>query len=113
MRLFVVQTFTAHFSATQGAIYVPSIGDLSGPFVALTLSESREFHGFRNPQGLRVGYAGVWVRVANFVPSQNPYPQDEGTGFGGFLPRVFEAAAQAFILDFSVSYCSFVIYFNL
>ena len=75
--------------------------------------KSREFHGFRNPWGLRVGYAGVRVRVANFVPSQNPYPQNEGMGFGGFLPRVFEAAAQAFILDFSVSYCSFVIYFNL
>ena len=73
----------------------------------------REFHGFGNPQGSRVGYSGVWVRVANFVPSQNPYPQDEGTGFSGFLPRVFEAAAQAFNLDFSVSYCSFVIYFNL
>ena len=64
-------------------------------------SMAREFHGFRNPQGLWVGYTGVRVWVANFVPSQNPYPQDEGTGFGGFLPRVFEAKAQAFILDFS------------
>jgi hypothetical protein len=35
---FVVQTFTVHFSATQGALYVPSIGDLGGPFVALALS---------------------------------------------------------------------------
>ena len=43
----------------------------------------REYHGFRNPRGLRVGYAGVRVRVANFVPSQNPYPQLTGTGFHG------------------------------
>jgi hypothetical protein len=46
---------------------------------------NREFHEFGNPQGSRVGYTGVRVRVANFVPSQNPYPQDEGTGFGGFF----------------------------
>ena len=48
-------------------------------------SMAREFHGFRNPQGLWVGYTGVRVWVANFVPSQNPYPQDEGMGFGGFF----------------------------
>ena len=37
---FVIQTFTAHFSATQGTLDVPSIGDVSGvgPFVALALS---------------------------------------------------------------------------
>ena len=35
---FVVQTFTVHFSAAQGAVYVPNIGDLGGPFVALALS---------------------------------------------------------------------------
>ena len=68
----------------------------------------RAFHGFRNPRGLWVGYGTL-----GYGSSQNPYPQDEGTGFGRFLPQVFEAAAQAFILDFSISYCSFVIYFNL
>lgn len=50
---------------------------------------AREFHGFRNLQGLWVGYAGVGVRVVNFVPSPNPYPQGRGRGFGGFFPRVF------------------------
>ena len=35
---FIVQTFTAHFSASQGALHVPSIGDLGGPFIALALS---------------------------------------------------------------------------
>ena len=41
----------------KDVLYVPRMG--------ITLvSISREFHGFRNPWGLRVGYAGVRVRVA-------------------------------------------------
>jgi hypothetical protein len=35
----------------------------------------RDYHGFGNPRGLRVGYAGVGVGVAKAVPWQNPYPQ--------------------------------------
>ena len=54
-------------------------------------NSDREFQGVRNLQGLRVGYAGVRVGVATFRPSQNPYPQNEGTGFGGFFPRVFKS----------------------
>ena len=49
----------------------------------------REYHGFRNPPGSRVRVHGVRVRVGKFVPSQNPYPQQTGTGFRGFFPRVF------------------------
>ena len=32
----------------------------------------REFQGVRNPQGLRVGYAGVGVWVGNLYPQQTP-----------------------------------------
>ena len=49
----------------------------------------REYHGFWNPRGSRVGVAGVRVRVGKFVPLQNPYPQQTGTGFRGFFPQVF------------------------
>lgn len=35
---FVVQNFIVHFSAAQDTVYVPNIGDLGGPFVALALS---------------------------------------------------------------------------
>jgi hypothetical protein len=35
---FIVQTFTVHFSANQGALRVPKIGDMGQPFVALALS---------------------------------------------------------------------------
>ena len=54
-------------------------------------NSDREFQGVRNLQGLRVGYTGVWVGVATFRPSQNLYPQDEGTGFGEFFPQVFKS----------------------
>ena len=37
-RPFIIQTFTVHFSAIQGAIHVPSIRDLNRPFIALALS---------------------------------------------------------------------------
>ena len=69
----------------------------------------REFQGVRNPQGLRVGYAGVQVGVVTFRPSQNPYPQDEGTGFGGFFPRVFKSKYEIYILLFFYVPCTYVL----
>ena len=75
---FVAFFCIGHHCVTQ--FVVLSLNSLFKPFWAVT----REYHGFRNPQGSRVGYAGVRVRVAKFVPSQNPYPQDAGSGIGGF-----------------------------
>jgi hypothetical protein len=51
---------------------------------------TRETQGVRNPQGLQVGYAGVGVWVAIFVPSPNPYLQGRGQGFSRFFPWVFQ-----------------------
>ena len=42
----------------------------------------RDCQGFWNPCGLRVGYAGVGVRVGFFQPSPYPYPW---CGFAGSL----------------------------
>ena len=41
--------------------------------------------GFETRDGLRVGVRGVRVRVAELIPSPNPYPQDGLTGYGGFF----------------------------
>ena len=64
--------------------------------------------------------AGVTGRVhrgtgpgSKFRTLTKPVPSRRGYRFQRVFPWVFEAAAQAFILDFSISYCSFVIYFNL
>ena len=43
--------------------------------------------GFETHGGSWVGYTGVWVRVAKFVPSQSPYPQHVGMGFRRFFPH--------------------------
>ena len=40
----------------------------------------RDCHGFVNPHGFWVGYAGGRVRVGFCQPSLNPYPQGGFTG---------------------------------
>ena len=64
----------------------------------------RDYHGFGNPRGLRVGYGGVRVRVAILIPSPNPYPQD---GLAG-IPRVF-LLDYNFILNY-IFFASTIIY---
>jgi len=36
--------------------------------------KNSDCHGFKNPHGLQVGYAGVRVRVGFLQPSPYPYP---------------------------------------
>jgi hypothetical protein len=70
--------------------YISALGQIFG------LVTLREFHGFKNLPGSWVGYTGVRVWVAKFVPSQNPYPQEAGTGFG----RFFRGFSQYFSLPY-------------
>jgi len=37
-------------------------------------SAHRDCHGYRKPRSKSTGFAGVGVRVGEFIPQQNPYP---------------------------------------
>jgi len=59
------------------------------------LIEVSDCQGFQNPCGLRVGYAGVRVRVGFIRPSLHPYPC---RGLAGYPPswwRVFVAEFES------------------
>jgi len=65
----------------EGDANLPTrLSGLGNSFLA-RCDHTRDYQGFWNPCGLRVGYVGVRVRVRFFWPSPYPYPQRGLAGY--------------------------------